>query len=350
MSTAPRSRRGFKVAIFCALPLEVEAVQSILDTCWEDLDKEYGKEVGDQNTYTTGVIGKHNVVLVHMPSMGIANAGLSAAGLRSSFPGVQLALVVGICGVVPIHTQTQEEIVLGDVIISTAVIQYDFGRQFPNEFKRKSAIEDSLGRANPEIRGFLNRLQTRPTRRRWITKLAELARSSSFQKQARTAEYPGASLDRLFEASYTHQHRPHMDCGRCHDNHEVCSQSCDALGCEEGKTIIRNRHVFPQAEDLASLPFGTPFVHLGRFGSANTVMKSGMDRDRLAATDEIIAFEMEGAGVWEQYPTVVIKAACDYADSHKNKKWQSYAAATAAACLKVFLNEWVIPDSPADQG
>jgi nucleoside phosphorylase len=54
--------------------------------------------------------------------------------------------------------------------------------------------------------------------------------------------------------------------------------------------------------------------------------------------------------VWEQYPTVVIKAACDYADSHKNKKWQSYAAATAAACLKVFLNEWVIPDSPADQG
>jgi hypothetical protein len=63
------------VAIFCALPLEAEAVQSILDTCWEDLDKEYGKEVGDQNTYTTGVIGKHNVVLVHMPSMGIASAG-----------------------------------------------------------------------------------------------------------------------------------------------------------------------------------------------------------------------------------------------------------------------------------
>jgi nucleoside phosphorylase len=115
------------------------------------------------------------------------------------------------------------------------------------------------------------------------------------------------------------------------------------LDCEEGKTIIRNQHVFPQAEDLASLPFGTPFVHLGRFGSANTVMKSGMDRDRLAATDEIIAFEMEGAGVWEQYPTVVIKAACDYADSHKNKKWQSYAAATAAACLKVFLNEWGYP-------
>lgn len=85
MSTAPRSRRGFKVAIFCALPLEAEAVQSILDTCWEDLDKEYGKEVGDQNTYTTGVIGKHNVVLVHMPSMGIASAGAFSG--RSSLGG-----------------------------------------------------------------------------------------------------------------------------------------------------------------------------------------------------------------------------------------------------------------------
>jgi nucleoside phosphorylase len=59
---------------------------------------------------------------------------------------------------------------------------------------------------------------------------------------------------------------------------------------------------------------------------------------------------MEGAGVWDQYPTVVIKAACDYADSHKNKDWQAYAAATAAACLKAFLIEWIIPDPPPDRG
>lgn len=32
---------------------------------------------------------------------------------------------------------------------------------------------------------------------------------------------------------------------------------------------------------------------------------------------------------------------CDYADSHKNKKWQPYAAATAAAYAKEFLS--VIP-------
>jgi nucleoside phosphorylase len=64
----------------------------------------------------------------------------------------------------------------------------------------------------------------------------------------------------------------------------------------------------------------------------------------------VIAFEMEGAGVWDEHPAVVIKAARDYADSHKNKDWQAYTAATAAACLKVFLKEWIVPDQLTDEG
>jgi hypothetical protein len=31
---------------------------------------------------------------------------------------------------------------------------------------------------------------------------------------------------------------------------------------------------------------------------------------------------------------------CDYADSHKNKIWQSYAAAAAASCTKAFSEYW----------
>ncbi|KAI1013599.1 hypothetical protein LB504_013194 [Fusarium proliferatum] len=50
---------------------------------------------------------------------------------------------------------------------------------------------------------------------------------------------------------------------------------------------------------------------------------------------------MEGAGVWDSFPCIVIKGACDYADSHKDKDWQRYAAATAAACAKAFLGFWV---------
>jgi hypothetical protein len=41
------------------------------------------------------------------------------------------------------------------------------------------------------------------------------------------------------------------------------------------------------------------------------------------------------------FPCLVVRGICDYADSHKNKKWQGYAAATAAACAKEVLS--VIP-------
>ena len=57
---------------------------------------------------------------------------------------------------------------------------------------------------------------------------------------------------------------------------------------------------------------------------------------------------MEGAGVWDNFPTIVIKGVCDYADSHKNKKWQRYAAATAAACMKAILKGWRAADKPSD--
>ena len=69
-------------------------------------------------------------------------------------------------------------------------------------------------------------------------------------------------------------------------------------------------------------------------------MKSGIHRDRIVAKEQVIAFEMEGAGSWDSISTVIIKSACDYADSHKNKAWQKYASATAAACTKAVLEEW----------
>jgi hypothetical protein len=45
------------------------------------------------------------------------------------------------------------------------------------------------------------------------------------------------------------------------------------------------------------------------------------------------------------FPCLVIRGICDYADSHKNKRWQPHAAATAAACAKEVLS--VIPPAEA---
>lgn len=348
-ATPPRTRREFKVAIICALQLETENVRSVFDLCWEDEGKQYGKIAGDPNSYTTGMIGKHNVVLAHMPGMGSTSAAAVAAGLRTSFLAIQLALVVGICGVVPINPKTQQNIVLGDVVVSTAVVQYDFGKQYPGGFQIKKEIEDSLGRQSPEIRAFLQMLEVRHNRQRVSTNIQQLLQDPKFQAEVPTAKYLGADQDRLYEASYVHQHRSGVKCDKC-NNIEPCPKGCDDIGCGGERLILRSRHSLPKTIELASHPDGAPFIHFGLFGSANTVMKSALDRDRLAETDKIIAFEMEGAGVWDQHPTVVIKAACDYADSHKNKDWQAYAAAVAACCLKAFLKEWIIPDQLADEG
>jgi nucleoside phosphorylase len=46
---------------------------------------------------------------------------------------------------------------------------------------------------------------------------------------------------------------------------------------------------------------------------------------------------MEAAGLMDTFPCLVIRGICDYADSHKNGKWQPYAAATAAAYAKELL-------------
>jgi nucleoside phosphorylase len=53
---------------------------------------------------------------------------------------------------------------------------------------------------------------------------------------------------------------------------------------------------------------------------------------------------MEGAGLWDEIPTVVIKGICDYSDSHKNKLWQPYAAATAASVTKAVIQRYSLND------
>jgi nucleoside phosphorylase len=147
----PKDQTDFEIAIICALPLEASAVSALFDKQWDD--QSYGKAPRDSNAYSTGVIGHHNVVLVHMPNMGKAAAATAAACLHASFPEIQLALVVGICGGAPFGNQPTEDILLGDVIISEGLVQYDLGRQFPNKiFMRKDTPRDNLPRPGPKIR------------------------------------------------------------------------------------------------------------------------------------------------------------------------------------------------------
>jgi nucleoside phosphorylase len=131
------------------------------------------------------------------------------------------------------------------------------------------------------------------------------------------AEYPGTANDKLFVATYRHLYD---------------GKTCEEAECD-GKQVDRIRLDQPTTPQ--------PTVHFGLIASGDTVMRSGGRRDDIARQESTIGFEMEGAGAWDVFPCIVIKGACDYADSHKTKAWQRYAAATAAAYTKAFLEYWV---------
>lgn len=358
----PRTRDEFEIAIICALPLERNAIEALLEEDYEKDGLSYGKAAGDSNTYTLGCLGNQNVVLAYMPGTGTVSAAAVAANLRSSFEALKMALVVGICGGVPMNADG-EEILLGDVIISTSVIQVDFGRLYPHKFIRKKDAEDTLSRAGTELRAFISKMSGFLMADRLKEKTSTFSAEICSRKEFRRSIYPGPEKDQLYKADFPHKHwKPEYCtiCDKCETSgDEVCDQAlgatCTELGCGETKLVKRDRLQEALGRDYGDDEIMSanmqearkPCIHFGRMACSNQVMKSGHDRDRIATEEGEIGFEMESAGTWEYIPTLVIKSVCDYADSHKNKMWQPYAATTAAACTKAILEEWRGVDKPS---
>ena len=249
----------------------------------------------------------------------------------------------------PTHLETEKEIILGDVIISNGIVQYDFARQLPNGRVRKDAFDDNLSRPTQEIRYFLRKIEGVQSHMKLLDNtllhLTDICSTRGFEE----SKYLGTNEDKLYEITYRHKHQDLKDCGICSkcesDEHDTCDKalnaSCLQLKCEDKRLVRRRR--------LSSGKTPEPLIHFGRFGSGDLVMKSAYHRDQISEREHI-AFEMEGAGVWDVFPSLVIKAVCDYADGHKNKEWQGYAAATAAACTKACLKEWIVADQEFESG
>ncbi|KAI9896933.1 hypothetical protein N3K66_007955 [Trichothecium roseum] len=255
----PTSRSGFEIAVICALSLEADAVEAVIDHHWDGDGPSFGKTPGDPNTYSTGTLGRHNIVLAHMPGTGKAIAATVAANIRLSFPNIKLAMVVGVCGCVPFKS-SGDEVILGDVIIGNGVVQYDLGRRTPEGFAMKNTLLDSLGRPNAEVRGFLSKLEGYRSQKRLRDKMA-LYLEQVQREPGLAADYPGVEHDRLYEAAYRH-----VDDG----------SSCKECGCN-GALITRmrlNQNTPPQ-----------PAVHFGLIASGDTVLNSGQERDIIARQD-----------------------------------------------------------------
>lgn len=361
----PRTRYGFSIALICALRKESDAVLALFDGHWRDHGGEFTKVEGDKNIYWTGWIGTHNVVLVQMPGMGNTNAASVASTLLTSFPRIRLSLVIGICGGVP--GRTKQEMILGDVVISTRIIQLSLASRYPDALVMKETHRDHLGQLNGEVVAFLEQMQGKESFRRLqseTTRWTQVLQEKDFEDY----HYPGTEDDKLYQTGYRHKHQDVTICDicACCEKYEdpVCGtarrEPCTQLGCDESKLVPRQR-----LQDVITAREGTvpkskrtspntvaripePTIHFGPVGSGDWVIKSQIHRD--SVNNEVIAYEMEGSGVSHTLPTLVIKSVCDYADSHKNKDWQNYAAATAAACMKAILHTWPNVDYSRNSG
>lgn len=127
--------KDYTVGWICAISTEHVAAQAFLD------EKHEGPEYvspNDNNDYTLGKIGKHNVVIAVLPDgeYGISSAASVAKDMLHSFPNVRLGLMVGIGGGAP---SPKHDVRLGDIVVSAprdgkgGVFQYDFGKTIQNQ-------------------------------------------------------------------------------------------------------------------------------------------------------------------------------------------------------------------------
>jgi nucleoside phosphorylase len=211
--------------------------------------------------------------------------------------------MVGIGGGVPSHSN---DVRLGDVIISQphdghGVIQYDFRKMRPDGFYITgflNAPPDSLLQALSHVQaGHL------------LGENSNEAHLAIVEKNARFKR-PKSESDILFKPTYDHA-----------TGEGTCKH------CDKSQTIVQNRHECNRTE-----------VHSGTIASGNLVMKNARERDSMSSKFKgILCFEIEAAGLLNHWPCLVIRGICDYADSHKNDKWQPYAAGAAAAYAKQLL-------------
>ncbi|KAL3584451.1 hypothetical protein FPOAC2_14231 [Fusarium poae] len=301
---SPASNNQYTIAWICALPIEMAAARAMLDDIHEDLPR----HTNDTNTYTLGGIQGHNIVIACLPigQYGTNNAASVLTHLIRTFPSIRLGLMVGIGGGVPGKVDMR----LGDVVVGTRVVQYDLGKTIGDGQIQRTAIPKSphhlLGTA-------VSSLQARHERdsSRILLILEEKFDEDSPYRRPTTA-------DRLFPSKY---------------EHTSPSPSCD--GCDRSKLVPRNR----RSTD-------NPAIHYGTIASGNQVMRDGIQRDNIARQLDAICFEMEAAGLMDILPCLPIRGICDYSDSHKNKEWQKYAAAAAAAYARELVAVLPVVDVP----
>ncbi|KAM0666712.1 hypothetical protein ACQRIU_004567 [Beauveria bassiana] len=329
------SYKLYTIAWVAALDIERAAAEAMLDEEHEE-PRDFQQNPSDDNDYTWGRIGMHNIVIASLPSgiYGSTSATVTVRNLVFALPHIKFGVLVGIAGAIPQIITVKEEngtdlecvdghldIRLGDVVVgrpdgtSGGVVQYDLGKSKAGQgWERKG----SLNAPPTALLAAISKLDAAHIRGKikipgFLMQMLETAPRMATENLPKTPSYlhQGFENDILFKAECAH-----------------VARQADCRLCDSSQQVLRKPRQTTEPE-----------IHYGVIASGNTLVKDSVTRDMIAKStgEKCICYEMEAAGIMSHFPCLVVRGICDYADSHKNDRWQRYASATAAAYAKELL-------------
>lgn len=315
---------NYHVAWICPVA-DIELLPALLMLDEEHTPPPYDKRY-DENTYKCGTINGHTVVIATCPpgATGNLNAGHLTRDMFNTFPSIRMAVLVGIGGGIPRQNISEDplhNIQLGDVVVGwpgdgkPACVHYERGRSTVDGHQIMGAMQDPDWRLIQAL-GILA-IEHRRGQTRFCDQLARLRDYSEF-------DCPGPEHDKLFRAAYPHN--------------GAYGPNCEA--CDQNEIVQRPQRTEETKNNLV--------FHRGRIATGSSVIQDGELRDQISTRcDGALCVEMEAAGVDVNRRCLVIRGISDYADSHKNDVWRSYAAGNAAAFTRELLCK-IQPDEVKD--
>ena len=284
-------------------PLEIE-VQAAL----EMMDKVHlgGFPVGpgDDYVFHAGEICGHNTVIATFAAgqpYGTSSATALASHVRKLFPNLWFGLLVGVAAGLPnLSRSPPVDIRLGDVIVAVsdgenpAIVPYGLGKEKGGIGFKLLRSGHSLPQTTRIVGSAIGKIKVKAPQdtEAFLGYYQKIA-----QKSGKFLD-PGQDRDSLYQS---------------------------------GSNIPVLRKQRPNSKRTC--------VWYGSIGSGDKLLKSACNRDELRDKCNVIGLEMEAAGIMNEIPVGVIRGVCDYGDERKNKDWQPYAAAMAAAFAKAVLFE-----------
>ncbi|KAK2692596.1 hypothetical protein QWA68_007305 [Fusarium oxysporum] len=204
----------YTVGWICALTTELNAAESLFD---EEYDVTLDAQApGDNNIYSFGRMGKHDVVVASLPEYGIGLAASVATNMLRTFPNIRLGLMVGIGGGAP---SPKHDIRLGDVVVSASfgakggVLHHERGKKVQRqEFQFTGSLNQppqflltAVGVLEADYEGQGHGLNERIEE--------ALSKRPRLRKQYAR---PLAVRDRLYESGHIHRESPKS--AACKDN------------------------------------------------------------------------------------------------------------------------------------